>query len=55
VLAVPGATLHQYGKAEARHGRKMGHVNVVAPALDAVRQAAAAAAAALNISFDPAA
>jgi 5-(carboxyamino)imidazole ribonucleotide synthase len=55
VLAVPGATLHLYGKAEARHGRKMGHVNVVAPTLDAARQAAAAAAAALNIPFDPAA
>lgn len=55
VLAVPGATLHLYGKAEARRGRKMGHVNVVAPTLDAARQAAAAAAAALNIPFDCAA
>ncbi len=26
VLAVPGVSLHLYGKAEARHGRKMGHV-----------------------------
>jgi 5-(carboxyamino)imidazole ribonucleotide synthase len=55
VLAVPGATLHLYGKAEARRGRKMGHVNVVAPTLDAARRAAAAAAAALNIPFDCAA
>lgn len=29
VLATPGAQLHLYGKAEARRGRKMGHVNVV--------------------------
>lgn len=26
VLAIPGVKLHLYGKAEARHGRKMGHV-----------------------------
>jgi len=29
VLAEPGAKLHLYGKAEARPGRKMGHVNVL--------------------------
>ncbi len=29
VLAVPGARLHLYGKAEARPGRKMGHVTVL--------------------------
>jgi 5-(carboxyamino)imidazole ribonucleotide synthase len=28
-LARPGARLHLYGKAEARAGRKMGHVTVV--------------------------
>lgn len=27
ILAEPGASLHLYGKAEARPGRKMGHVN----------------------------
>jgi 5-(carboxyamino)imidazole ribonucleotide synthase len=27
LLAEPGARLHLYGKAEARPGRKMGHVN----------------------------
>jgi 5-(carboxyamino)imidazole ribonucleotide synthase len=31
-LAVPGATIHLYGKGAARPGRKMGHVTVVAPA-----------------------
>jgi len=29
VLVEPGAKLHLYGKAEARPGRKMGHVNVL--------------------------
>ena len=32
VLAVEGAHLHLYGKAEARPGRKMGHVNRLRPA-----------------------
>ncbi|MCB9664619.1 MAG: 5-(carboxyamino)imidazole ribonucleotide synthase [Alphaproteobacteria bacterium] len=31
LLAEPGAHLHLYGKAEARPGRKMGHVNRVTP------------------------
>jgi 5-(carboxyamino)imidazole ribonucleotide synthase len=29
--ADPNARIHLYGKAEARAGRKMGHVNVVKP------------------------
>jgi len=29
ILATPGFALHLYGKAEARPGRKMGHVNLV--------------------------
>jgi phosphoribosylaminoimidazole carboxylase len=28
-LGVPGATVHMYGKAESRKGRKMGHITVV--------------------------
>ncbi|KAI9227269.1 MAG: AIR carboxylase-domain-containing protein [Piptocephalis tieghemiana] len=28
-ITVPGATLHLYGKAEAREGRKMGHLTIV--------------------------
>ena len=35
VLAVPGAKLHLYGKAQPRPGRKMGHVTVVAATVDA--------------------
>ena len=31
ILAEPGARLHLYGKAEARPGRKMGHVNRLRP------------------------
>ena len=29
VLAVPGTRLHLYGKADARRGRKMGHINIL--------------------------
>ncbi|MBC7204531.1 MAG: ATP-grasp domain-containing protein, partial [Pusillimonas sp.] len=40
VLATPGAHLHLYGKTEARAGRKMGHITVVAETLEqAERQA----------------
>lgn len=31
ILQTPGAKLHLYGKKEARHGRKMGHVTFTAP------------------------
>ena len=41
VLAVPGAELHLYGKAEARPGRKMGHVNVLGADVAQARQRAA--------------
>jgi 5-(carboxyamino)imidazole ribonucleotide synthase len=33
-LAVPGTALHLYGKAEARPGRKMGHLTVLADTAD---------------------
>jgi 5-(carboxyamino)imidazole ribonucleotide synthase len=35
VLAVPGAKLHLYGKAEPRPGRKMGHVTAINGSIDA--------------------
>lgn len=45
-LAVPGAHLHLYDKAEVRPGRKMGHVTALGPtpaqALERARRAAAA-------------
>jgi len=31
ILGEPGASLHLYGKAEARPGRKMGHVTRIIP------------------------
>ncbi|MBI3728227.1 MAG: 5-(carboxyamino)imidazole ribonucleotide synthase [Burkholderiales bacterium] len=33
VLAIPGAHLHLYGKAEARRARKMGHITFVSPTM----------------------
>ena len=45
VLALPGAHLHLYGKAEARRGRKMGHLTITAASAaqaDAVARTAAA-------------
>ena len=33
LFALPGASLHLYGKAEARPGRKMGHLTLRAPSL----------------------
>ncbi|MFZ2571477.1 MAG: 5-(carboxyamino)imidazole ribonucleotide synthase, partial [Streptococcus suis] len=34
----PNAYLHFYGKLEAKHNRKMGHVTVLAEDLDKVRE-----------------
>ncbi|MEM6278220.1 MAG: 5-(carboxyamino)imidazole ribonucleotide synthase [Verrucomicrobiota bacterium] len=34
VLALPGTTLHLYGKSKARNGRKMGHLNVTADSIE---------------------
>ncbi|MDO4904760.1 MAG: 5-(carboxyamino)imidazole ribonucleotide synthase [Lautropia sp.] len=41
VLSEPGAKLHLYGKDEARIGRKMGHLTVVADGAEAARERAA--------------
>lgn len=40
VLALAGVSLHLYGKAEARKGRKMGHVNIVNTDIDALYETA---------------
>jgi 5-(carboxyamino)imidazole ribonucleotide synthase len=50
VLALPGAHLHLYGKAQARVGRKMGHLTVTAPTLDAAEAVARDAAQRLGIA-----
>ncbi|MDM9559555.1 5-(carboxyamino)imidazole ribonucleotide synthase [Bordetella petrii] len=49
-LAVSSAKLHLYGKHEARRGRKMGHVTVVAATLEQARADAARVAAALGMA-----
>lgn len=50
VLAFPSAHLHLYGKHEARPGRKMGHINVVAATLEQARADAQAIASLLGIT-----
>jgi 5-(carboxyamino)imidazole ribonucleotide synthase len=49
VLALPGAQLHLYGKAQARRGRKMGHLTVTAADPAQARRVALDAAAILGI------
>lgn len=52
VLALPGTHLHLYGKAEARHGRKMGHLNVTAATPEAAHAVARQAAEILGLPAD---
>jgi 5-(carboxyamino)imidazole ribonucleotide synthase len=52
VLALPGTHLHLYGKAEARHGRKMGHLNITAVTPEAAHGVALQAAALLGLPAD---
>ena len=49
VLALPGVNLHLYGKADARPGRKMGHLTVTAASPSAARATALQAAALLGL------
>lgn len=50
VLALPGAHLHLYGKAEAKPARKMGHLNITAATPECARAVALQAAAILGIA-----
>ena len=50
VLALPGVHLHLYGKTEARHGRKMGHLTITAAQAEQARRVALQAAAILGIA-----
>lgn len=52
VLAVQGAQLHLYGKAEARRGRKMGHINVLGATLAQAQERAGRVAAVLGLPAD---
>jgi 5-(carboxyamino)imidazole ribonucleotide synthase len=54
VLALPGVHLHLYGKAQARRGRKMGHLTVTAAEPAQARAVARQAAALLGLAFEPA-
>ncbi|WP_343633136.1 5-(carboxyamino)imidazole ribonucleotide synthase [Roseateles sp.] len=49
VLALPGAELHLYGKTQARHGRKMGHLNLIGASADEARASARRACALLGL------
>ena len=49
VLAVPGAKLHLYGKTDARHARKMGHVTCVGKTTDDALACAKKVAAILHL------
>ena len=49
VLALPGTHLHLYGKANARPGRKMGHLTITAPDAAGARATALQAAALLGL------
>ena len=48
-LAVPGVSVHLYGKRDAKRGRKMGHLNITAATPEAARATALKAAALLGI------
>jgi 5-(carboxyamino)imidazole ribonucleotide synthase len=50
VLALPGVHLHLYGKAEARPGRKMGHLTVTAASAEEADVVSAQAAAHLGLA-----
>ena len=50
VLAIPGVSLHLYGKVETRPGRKMGHATVVEESLEVAREKAERVAAKLRIT-----
>jgi len=53
LLALPGAHLHLYGKAEARPGRKMGHLTFTAASAADAEAAARAAALQLDVDLGP--
>jgi 5-(carboxyamino)imidazole ribonucleotide synthase len=52
VLALPGTHLHLYGKASARPGRKMGHLNITAATAEQAADTARKAAVLLGLAID---
>ena len=53
VLSVSGVCLHLYGKAEARRGRKMGHINILDSDPAQLQHKVAKVAAVLGIAYEP--
>lgn len=53
IFRTPGQSLHLYGKAEARPGRKMGHVNIIFPRGSLPGRVGLAAALGPLADFDP--
>ncbi|WP_201783375.1 hypothetical protein [Hymenobacter sp. AT01-02] len=49
MLSLPGTHLHLYGKADARAGRKMGHLTITGPDVTSVKTVARRAASLLNL------
>lgn len=52
VLAIPSVHLHLYGKADARHGRKMGHITLVAEQMEQVQRDVQTVCQLLGIPFE---
>lgn len=52
-LALPGVSLHLYGKAQPRRGRKMGHVTVCAPSAEIAVATAQEVAQILGLVYTP--
>jgi 5-(carboxyamino)imidazole ribonucleotide synthase len=53
VLALPGVSLHLYGKSGARPGRKMGHITIVNPSLEMLGKVALEVAQRLGLHYEP--
>lgn len=53
VLALPGVFLHLYGKAGARHGRKMGHITIIGANPEMAGSVALEVAQILALSYSP--
>jgi 5-(carboxyamino)imidazole ribonucleotide synthase len=53
VLALPGVSLHLYGKAGARPGRKMGHITVTGQSPEIAGSVAQEVAQLLGLPYTP--
>jgi 5-(carboxyamino)imidazole ribonucleotide synthase len=53
VLAISGVSLHLYGKAQARKGRKMGHITVTGSSAEIVTRTAQEVAGILDLPYTP--